>query len=81
MTGNTTQIVIDLVDSFSASEKVRSDARSRLRRMTPPMLTFALGGLVGALGYAAYGFAVLIAPVAVIAIVIAAYKQRSASVA
>jgi uncharacterized membrane protein YoaK (UPF0700 family) len=51
MTGNTTQIVIDLVDLPSASEMQRKAIRDRLRKMVPALAGFALGAALGALGY------------------------------
>jgi uncharacterized membrane protein YoaK (UPF0700 family) len=51
MTGNTTQIVIDLVDLPSASEMQRKAIRDRLKKMVPALAGFALGAALGALGY------------------------------
>lgn len=51
MTGNTTQIVIDLVDWQSASETQRKPIHDRLKKMVPALAGFALGAALGALGY------------------------------
>ncbi|GAB7542873.1 YoaK family protein [Cupriavidus sp. 8B] len=51
MTGNTTQIIIDLVDLPSASEAERTAIRGRLKKMVPALAGFASGAALGALGY------------------------------
>ncbi|MGO4809946.1 YoaK family protein [Cupriavidus sp. 2MCAB6] len=51
MTGNTTQIIIDLVDLPSASETERETIRGRLKKMVPALAGFASGAALGALGY------------------------------
>ncbi|RWA50768.1 permease [Cupriavidus sp. UYMSc13B] len=51
MTGNTTQIVIDLVDWQSASETQRNTIHERLKKMVPALAGFASGAALGALGY------------------------------
>ena len=52
MTGNTTQVMIDLADLFKG---VQGDERrsviARLQKMLPAIGTFALGCALGALGY------------------------------
>lgn len=65
MTGNVTQIVIDLVDMMLADGE--GEAKARLRKMLPPVLTFAVGALTGALAYGFLGFAALVAPIVAIA--------------
>jgi uncharacterized membrane protein YoaK (UPF0700 family) len=67
MTGNVTQIVIDLVDLVLSPEKA-AEARPRLKKMIPPVLTFALGALAGALAYLQIGFWCLLIPIAAVAI-------------
>jgi uncharacterized membrane protein YoaK (UPF0700 family) len=54
MTVNVTQAVIDLVDW----------ARTRMRRMLPAVLAFAVGALAGAFGVAAWSFGCLAIPIA-----------------
>ncbi len=61
MTGNVTQIVIDLVDLAAA--RGSAEARTRLVKMVPAVVAFAVGALAGALGYVATGFLCLIAPI------------------
>jgi len=61
MTGNVTQIVIDAVDLIANPEKA-GDAKTRLRKMLPPVLAFAAGALAGGLGYMHFGFYSLILP-------------------
>jgi uncharacterized membrane protein YoaK (UPF0700 family) len=51
MTGNTTQIIIDLVDLPSASEAEDKAIRGRLKKMVPALAGFASGAALGALGY------------------------------
>jgi uncharacterized membrane protein YoaK (UPF0700 family) len=60
MTGNVTQIVVDLVDIAVSGEG--TEARGRLRKMLPPVATFAAGALIGALSYGLVGYAALVAP-------------------
>jgi uncharacterized membrane protein YoaK (UPF0700 family) len=69
MTGNVTQIVIDLVDL--ASGHGSAEARGRLVKMLPAVAAFAVGALAGALGYVAIGFLCLIAPIVTTALVLA----------
>ena len=56
MTGNTTQVMIDLSDLFKG---VQGDERrsiiARLQKMLPAIGTFALGCALGALGYVVLG--------------------------
>ena len=66
MTGNVTQLIIDLVD-LTAGRPDAAARKSRLAKMWPPVATFALGALVGGLGYAALGFWCLLAPILAIA--------------
>ena len=75
VTGNVTQIVIDLVDLATGAGQV-AEARARLAKMAPPVATFALGALAGALGYVWVGFWCLALPMAAI---LAAYFLRQAT--
>ena len=72
MTGNVTQIVVDLVDTAASGEH---EARGRLRKMLPPVATFAAGALAGALSYGVAGYAALIAPVVTTALALALYRR------
>lgn len=67
MTGNVTQIVIDLVDLASSPVKL-PNVRQRLGKMVPPVLTFAFGALVAALTYLQFGFWCLVLPIIAVAI-------------
>lgn len=56
MTGNTTQVMIDLADLLKGvSGAPRAEALGRLRRMVPAIGTFALGCAVAALAYVGLG--------------------------
>jgi uncharacterized membrane protein YoaK (UPF0700 family) len=61
MTGNVTQIVIDAVDLIATPQKA-AEAKTRLRKMLPPVLAFATGALAGGLGYVHVGFWALLLP-------------------
>ncbi len=65
MTGNVTQIVIDAVDLIATPAKA-GEARTRLKKMLPPVLAFATGALAGGLGYVHLGFWALILPLAAV---------------
>jgi uncharacterized membrane protein YoaK (UPF0700 family) len=64
MTGNVTQLVIDLVDL--AIGIGTPDTRARLGKQLAPVIGFALGAFAGALGYAWFGFTALLAPIVLI---------------
>jgi uncharacterized membrane protein YoaK (UPF0700 family) len=57
MTGNTTQVMIDLADMIKGGlpGEVRSAAMGRLRKMLPAIATFAMGCALAALAYVAFG--------------------------
>ena len=65
MTGNVTQIVIDLVD-LALSPGKAVDVKPRLKKMVPAVLTFTLGALGAALAYLAIGFWCLLIPIVAI---------------
>lgn len=67
MTGNVTQIVIDLVDLARGIDVAA--ARGRLRKFLPAVGAFAIGALAGALGFVQFGFWALLAPIAATAAV------------
>ena len=74
MTGNVTQIVIDLVDiGHRAGNRRRGHAS---RKMLPPVLTFAAGALSGALLYSSVGYAALIAPIVATIAVLALHRRN-----
>jgi uncharacterized membrane protein YoaK (UPF0700 family) len=62
MTGNVTQLVIDLVELMH-SHADRAAAAARLRKIGLPVATFTAGALTGALGYRFIGFACLAVPI------------------
>lgn len=66
MTINVTQAVIDLVDWARGALPPDGPARTRMRRMLPAVLAFALGALAGAFGIAAWSFACLALPIAIL---------------
>ncbi|HEX2891779.1 YoaK family protein [Vineibacter terrae] len=70
MTGNTTQVVIDLVDLLRPGTIDREASRTRLVRMAPALLIFAAGALLGALGFAAASFWCLLAPMAALGVLV-----------
>ncbi|QUP55162.1 DUF1275 domain-containing protein [Ralstonia syzygii] len=74
MTGNTTQIVIDVVELLSPASAQKDIARTRLRKMTPPLAGFAIGAVLGALAFAALSFWCVTPPV-VILLVLAALQR------
>ena len=76
MTGNTAQIVIDLVDLPSAAPEARAAIRRRLRKMGPAVAGFAAGAVAGALAYAHWSFWSLVAPTVLLAW-LAAHLRRS----
>jgi uncharacterized membrane protein YoaK (UPF0700 family) len=58
MTGNVTQLVIDLVDTLRGD----GEARGRLKKLFWPVLAFGTGCIGGALAYIAAGFNGLLLP-------------------
>ncbi len=79
MTGNVTQLVIDVVDLARRSPiDMRRQAASRVGRLGPAVIAFAVGAIAGAFGYRSFGFACLLAPVLVLFGVAALIGGRSA---
>jgi len=72
MTGNVTQVVIDLVDLAAGGQ---AEARARLHRMVPPVLTFTVGALAGALLYSVVGHLAVLVPILAIAAVLALHRR------
>jgi uncharacterized membrane protein YoaK (UPF0700 family) len=64
MTGNVTQLVIDLVDSARGDP----DALGRCKKLVWPVLAFALGCISGGLAFMAVGFNGLLLPCALLLI-------------
>lgn len=67
MTVNVTQTVLDATDLWRGRANDDGQARTRLRRMMPAVLAFAIGALAGAFGVAAWSFWCLVIPVVVLA--------------
>ena len=61
MTGNVTQLVMDLVDMATRAPAATA-AAGRVHKAWPPVAAFAVGSLGGGLGYAHAGFWALLAP-------------------
>ncbi|SDP50266.1 Uncharacterized membrane protein YoaK, UPF0700 family [Ralstonia sp. 25mfcol4.1] len=66
MTGNSTQVIIDLVDLPSAPPEARGPIRARLGKMVPSVLSFAVGAILGALAYTRFGYAAVALPIVVL---------------
>jgi uncharacterized membrane protein YoaK (UPF0700 family) len=76
MTGNITQIVLDSVD-FVASPlpATKAAARARLAKLVPPVVAFAAGAALGAVGFGYTGFWCLLVPIATIGVLLAMRLQ------
>ncbi|QNK69835.1 YoaK family protein [Variovorax sp. PAMC26660] len=61
MTGNVTQLVMDLVDIATRAPGM-AGASARVHKAWPPVAAFAVGSLGGGLGYAHAGFWALLVP-------------------
>jgi uncharacterized membrane protein YoaK (UPF0700 family) len=66
MTGNVTVMVIDAVDLLTGRGDV-AVVKARFKKMAPPVATFGLGALAGALLYIVAGFWAILAPIASVA--------------
>jgi uncharacterized membrane protein YoaK (UPF0700 family) len=77
MTGNVTQIVIDLVD-LARAHAVSNEMRGRLRKMVPAVAAFAVGALAGAIGYVAAGFWCLAVPIVATGAVLLLHPRKAA---
>lgn len=66
MTGNTTQVVIDLVDYWHTNGAARKAVRDRMGRIVTAIIAFASGAMLGALAYAAASFWALALPIAIL---------------
>ncbi len=67
MTGNVTQVVIDLCDLARVESSQAANLRARLSRFLPGILAFAAGAIAGAYGFAMASFWCLLLPVIVLA--------------
>lgn len=65
MTGNVTQIVLDLV-GLTERDTPADEAKARIRKMLRPVLAFAGGAIAGGMGFAMFGFWCVLAGIAAI---------------
>ncbi|KWR88423.1 YoaK family protein [Cupriavidus sp. IDO] len=79
VTGNTTQIVIDLVDLPGAPPAQRDAIRGRLGKMAPALAGFAGGATLGALAYAGMSMWSLLVPVVLLVLVCQLVRSGSTS--
>jgi uncharacterized membrane protein YoaK (UPF0700 family) len=63
MTGNTTQVVIDLIDMHRADAETRARAVNRLKLMLPSVVAFCTGAVAGAYAYLGVSFWCLLIPI------------------
>lgn len=63
MTGNTTQLVMDVVDMMRGQG---AEVSARFHKLWPIVLAFAIGAITGALGFGRVSFACLAVPIAVL---------------
>lgn len=81
MTGNVTQVVLDVLDLCSPhlSADVKRASRERVSKMLPAIVAFGLGAVAGALAYRHFGFIALALPVVAVAwLAVRAWMQRGA---
>jgi uncharacterized membrane protein YoaK (UPF0700 family) len=64
MTGNVTQLIIDLIDV--AGGKAEAAVRTRIDKFLWPILAFGAGAIGGAFAYMRAGFPALLLPVAIL---------------
>jgi uncharacterized membrane protein YoaK (UPF0700 family) len=64
MTGNSTQVVIDLIDMKRGDPQLRANAVKRLQLMLPSVIAFGIGAIGGAYGFVFLSFWCLLAPLA-----------------
>ena len=67
MTGNVTQVTMDLVDRWLAQDGASDDA-ARIGKMWPPLVSFAAGAVAAGLLGARSGFVSLLLPAALLAV-------------
>jgi uncharacterized membrane protein YoaK (UPF0700 family) len=64
MTGNSTQVVIDLIDMQRGDPQLRANAVKRLQLMLPSVIAFGIGAIGGAYAYVSLSFWCLLLPIA-----------------
>jgi uncharacterized membrane protein YoaK (UPF0700 family) len=75
MTGNVTQLTIDLVDLAAGGGPTRAELVARVRRMWPTVVFFATGAIAAALCLRAVGFGCLAIPILAV-LALAAFEVR-----
>lgn len=75
MTGNVTQVVMDLVEL--ALHVDATPAKARLRKMIPPVIGFAIGAIASGLGVAWVGFWSLLCPLLATLFVCVTYRRSN----
>jgi uncharacterized membrane protein YoaK (UPF0700 family) len=81
MTGNVTQVILDALDLCSplVAGDVKAVARTRVVKMLPAIIAFAVGATVGALAYKFFGFWALLFPTIALAwLAMQAWMHRNA---
>jgi uncharacterized membrane protein YoaK (UPF0700 family) len=76
MTGNLTQVTIDVMALWCAEVASRDVARDRLRLMAGPIIAFFLGAASGASGYGVLGFTSLLLPTAICVVIAHRHARR-----
>jgi uncharacterized membrane protein YoaK (UPF0700 family) len=76
MTGNVTQVVIDLVDLLGGADD--PGVKERLVKFVWPLAAFAIGCIAAAFGFLWFGFAALALPVLILLALLAAEKPSQA---
>ena len=73
MTGKVTLIVLDRVDLVASSlAETKAAARTRLAKLVPAVVAFAVAAAVGAVGFGFVGFWCLLVPIAAIGVLLVA---------
>lgn len=81
MTGNVTQVILDVLDLCSphVSADVKRVSRARVSKMLPAIVAFGLGAIAGALAYRHFHFLALVLPIAAVALLaVRAWRLRDA---
>ncbi|MNT78950.1 hypothetical protein D3C72_2182420 [compost metagenome] len=77
MTGNTTQLVIDLVDLQGASQDQRSVLKKRIGKTAPAIVGFVIGAVLGSAAYTLTSFWCVLLPIGALAFVSASIARQS----
>lgn len=72
MTGNVTQVVLDIVELRRTGDPVRA----RLAKMAPPVIAFLTGAVMGGFGFAWLGFACLLLPISAVGALFVLHHPR-----